>query len=219
LKGEAAQVREIVGRQLFKVNRKKTALIVIDLQNAFLEPGAAFEIPEGRKAIPNIERMVRGCRKAGTPVIWTQGENSPPYGGLILAKFPVIAKDRVLWNGNRSFDLYSEMLQPLPSEFRLVKRKYDAFYQTDLEMLLRNLGVDTVVITGVDTCICCESTARSAFFRDMKVVFVSDSTASYNRTYHELTLEIIRDNFGRVMTTNEFLGELKKPPAKVLKRK
>ena len=208
MSGEAEQVRQMTGKRLFDLGSCKSALIIIDMQNAFLEKGAAFEVPKGRDVIPNIEKLLTVFRNNGMPVVWTQSDHSPPYGGLILRKYPIIRDNKVLWKGEPSFQLYSGMLQPLNGEHRVVKHKYDAFYQTDLEMILRNLSVDTVIITGVDTCVCCESTAREAFFRDFNVSFVKDGTASYDDGYHSHTLKVIDDIFGRVMSTDEVLAEL-----------
>ena len=74
----------------FKILPHKTALLIIDMQNAFLEPGAVYETSRGRKMIPKIENLIRYCRAANMTVIWTQTEHSSPYGGLILKK---------CWNG------------------------------------------------------------------------------------------------------------------------
>jgi ureidoacrylate peracid hydrolase len=126
----------------------------------------------------------------------------------MLKKFPTIREDRELWKGEPSFDLYPEMVQPAPGEFRVVKHKYDAFWETDLDAILRNSGVDTVIVAGTATNICCESTARSAFFRDYQVVFVSDCTASFDQGMHDAALKTIDVFFGRVMTTDEALVEM-----------
>jgi nicotinamidase-related amidase len=209
MSGQEKQVREMTGERLFNLGSTKNALLIIDMQKAFLDEGAPFEVADGREIIGNIDKILSHCRRTGIPVIWTQSDHSAPYGGLILTKYSVVRNDKVLWKDHPSFQLYARMPQPLQSELRVVKHKYDAFYQTDLEMILRNLGVDTVMITGIDTCVCCESTARAAFFRDFNVAFVGDATASYSRENHNSTLRVIDDIFGRVMTTEKVLAELR----------
>jgi len=92
------------------------------------------------------------------------------------------------------------------------KHRYDAFYNTQLDTALRNVrgpnGVDTVIIIGTVTNICCESTARSAFMRDYKVAFVGDANGGLDQASHDATPGIIGKVFGRVMTTEELLGEM-----------
>jgi nicotinamidase-related amidase len=217
MSGQEKQVKETTGERLFNLRSTKNALLIIDMQRAFLDEGASFEVADGRGIISNIEKILTQCRREGIPVIWTQSDHSAPYGGLILSKYSVVRNDKILWKGHPSFDLYQRMPQPLQSELRVVKHKYDAFYQTDLEMILRNLGVDTVIISGIDTCVCCESTARAAFFRDFNVAFVGDATASYSREGHNATLRVINDIFGRVMTTEKVLVELGGPRPQIAK--
>jgi nicotinamidase-related amidase len=102
------------------------------------------------------------------------------------------------------------MLQPQegPFEYRIVKHKFDAFFETDLDAILRFHHVDTVIVTGTATNACCESTARSAFMRDYKVVFPSDANATFDEAMHRATLVNIDLLFGRVMTSDELLSEI-----------
>ena len=152
--------------------------------------------------------MIAFTREHGLPIVWTQSDHSAPHSGIMLQKFPTIREDRELWKGEPSFELYPDMVQPAPGEFRVVKHKYDAFWETDLDAILRNSGVDTVIVAGTATNVCCESTARSAFFRDYKVVFLSDCTASFDPGMHDAALKTIDLFFGRVMTTDEVLAEM-----------
>ncbi|MES0190119.1 cysteine hydrolase [Mesorhizobium sp. C264A] len=102
-------------------------------------------------------------------------------------------------------------LAPLPGDVVIKKHRYDAFHNTQLETVLRNIRgagrVDTVIIIGTVTSICCESTARSAFMRDYKVAFISDANGGLDEASHNATLDIIGKVFGRVMTVAE-LGNL-----------
>jgi biuret amidohydrolase len=198
------------GKSFFTIDPSRCALIVIDMQNAFVAEGAPFETPGAREMIPRLERLIGCARELQMPIVWTQSDHRPPYGGLMLHKFPAIANDRVLWQGEPSFDLYPEMIQPHegPFEHRIVKHKFDAFFETDLDAILRYHGADTVIITGTATNACCESTARSAFMRDYKVVFPSDSNATFDEAMHRATLVNIDLLFGRVLTTEELLAEI-----------
>ena len=203
-----------VGGAFFRINRKTSALLIIDMQNAFLEPGAMLEAPMGRDIIAGLAKLIAECRNLGVPVIWIRLDSSAPYGGLLLEKYPSLREQRVLFKGTHSFELFPDLPPPVENEFHIVKHKYDAFHRTDLDTLLRNIGADTVIITGVTTNCCCESTARSAFEHDYKVAFTSDGTAAFEKRLHEATLGTMRELFGRVLTIEEVISELGDSPDK-----
>ncbi|HEV2116089.1 MAG TPA: isochorismatase family cysteine hydrolase [Terriglobales bacterium] len=200
----------LTGKEFFTIDPARCALIVIDMQNAFVAKGAPFETPGAREMIPRLERLIRCARQLQMPIVWTQSDHRPPYGGLMLRKFPAIASQRVLWQGEPSFQMYPDMIQPRegPLEYRVVKHKFDAFFETDLDAILRYHRMDSVIITGTATNACCESTARSAFMRDYKVVFPSDANATFDEAMHQATLANIDLLFGRVLTTEELLAEI-----------
>ena len=197
------------GRDFFTVDPRETALIVIDMQNAFVAEGATFETPGARAMIPRLDSLIGFAREHGMPVIWTQSDHRPPFGGLMLRKFPPIAKG-VLWPGDSSFDFYPKV-KPRPGEreYCIVKHKFDAFFETPLDAILRNHGVRTLIVTGTATNACCESTARSAFMRDYQVAFPSDANATFDEAMHEATLRNIDLLFGRVMTAEQLLAEMR----------
>ncbi len=203
-------IRKMVsGREYFPLEPENAALLVIDMQNSFVAEGAWFEAPKGREIIPAINRLIDAARQHGIPVIWTQSDHSPPGGGLILERYPVIKQTRELWVGDESFDLYPDMVDPLEDEHRIVKHKYDAFHDTDLDTVLKNLRKDTVILTGVASEVCCESTARAAFFNEYKVVMVRDASAAFEPENHDATVDRIDALFGRAMTTEEVLAVVK----------
>ncbi|HSB76100.1 MAG TPA: isochorismatase family cysteine hydrolase [Terriglobales bacterium] len=207
--------QSLTGKDFFTIDAGRCALIVIDMQNAFVAKGAPFETPGARAMIPRLERLIGGARELQMPIVWTQSDHRPPYGGLMLRKFPAICCERVLWQGEASFQMYPEMIQPRegPLEYRIVKHKFDAFFETDLDAILRYHRIDTVIITGTATNACCESTARSAFMRDYKVAFPSDANATFDEAMHRATLVNIDLLFGRVLTTEELLAEMRAPAA------
>jgi len=179
------------GKNFFAIEPRRSALIVIDMQNAFVAEGAVFETPGARVMIPRLERLIKFARTYGIPIVWTQSDHRPPYGGQILRKFPAIAQGHILWQG-----------------YKIVKHKFDAFFETDLEAVLRYHQVDTVIITGTASNACCESTARSAFMRDYKVVFPSDLNATFDEAMHQATLRNIDLFFGRVVSSDELVAEM-----------
>jgi isochorismate hydrolase len=103
-----------------------------------------------------------------------------------------------------------DALHPLPQEPVLRKTQYSAFYETNLETILKKHKVTTVVITGVLTHLCCETTARDAFMRNYDVFFVSDATASDEEALHLASLATLSDGFATITTTNEVCAWTKK---------
>jgi ureidoacrylate peracid hydrolase len=185
----------VFGREFFEVDPRSTALIVIDMQNAFVAEGATYETPPARTMLPNLERIINFAREQDMPIIWTQSDHSAPFGGVMLKKFPTIREDK--------------LLPPKEGEYRVVKHKYDAFFETDLDSILRNNRIKTIIIVGTATNVCCESTARSGFFRDYQVAFPSDCNASFDDGMHQASLKTIDMFFGRVMTTEDLLDEMR----------
>src|SRR5471030_3007682 len=130
--------------------------------------------------MPNLERILGFGREHRLQIVWTQSDHSAPFSGIMLKKFPTIREDKYLWKGQPSFELYADMPAPIEGEYRVVKHKYDAFFETDLDSILRNLHIKTMIIVGTATNVCCESTARSGFFRDYQIAFPSDCNATFD---------------------------------------
>lgn len=193
--------------------REKSVLLVIDMQNDFLLEGALIEVPQAREILPRIEELIRICRETGVPVIYTVHMHHPDLvlNPLELKMWPDLEKGG-LRQGSKEAQICEE-IAPLPGEIIIKKRRFSAFYNTELDTVLRNIRgpnvVDTVIICGVVTNICCESTARDAFFRDYKVVFGSDINVAFAEDDHQATLRNIENVFGRVMDCTSVISALK----------
>lgn len=198
----------------WELNPDSTALLVIDMQNDFVREGAPMEVPMAREFLPNMQAIVQGCRDVGVPVIYSQHllQDSWDISPLETAYNPALKK-RGLRIGTSGAAVVEE-LKPEPQDYIIQKHRYDAFHNTQLENVLATVrglrGVDTVVVIGTVTNICCESTARSAFMRDYKVVMVSDANGGLDQASQEATLAIIARVFGRVVDTQTLLTELQK---------
>ncbi len=196
----------------WEFNREKAVLLVIDMQNDFVLEGATMEVPMAREYLPNMKRMIETCRENHIPVIYTRHVLYDQFlvSPLEVAYQPVLKREgmRDLTSG---IDIVEE-LAPLPEEIIISKHRYDAFYNTPLETVINNIRgmnqVDTVIIIGTVTSICCESTARSAFMRDYKVAFISDANGGLDEESHQATLSMIGKVFGRVFRTDEILKEI-----------
>lgn len=196
----------------WRLDRARTALLVIDMQRDFVEEGAIMEVPMARERIPEMQRILRHCRAGGVPVFFTRHVLSDRFdiSPLETTYIPRL-KTEGMREGTPGAEVIPE-LTPGADETVIVKHRYDAFYNTQLDTLLRNVRgpgvVDTVIVIGTVTNICCESTARSAFMRDYTVAFVSDANGGLDEASHAATLDIVGKVFGRVMTTDALLAEL-----------
>ncbi len=161
----------------FSIDPKKTALLVIDMQNAFLKPGAVIEVAAGRAMIPKLKELMRICGSRGIQVIFTKTVYHPD--GFDMGLLSEFITKKVLVAGTEDVELYSG-IEPQTGDIVFDKHRYDAFIGTDLDLVLSYKGIDTIMIGGVVTHMCCESTARSAHMRNYKVIFLSDGTAAYN---------------------------------------
>lgn len=206
-----SKMSEIDSRK-WALDSNKTALLVVDMQRDFVEEGAVMEVPMARSRIPAMRALVEKSRQHGIPVIFTRhllldAHNISP---LEVAYQPWL-QSAGMREGHPGSEIVPE-LAPEPDEIVIGKHRYDAFYNTRLETVIRNIGrrgsVDTLIITGTVTSVCCESTARSAFMRDFKVLFVSDATGGFDSRSQEATLESIRRVFGHVVSTEELLAAI-----------
>jgi len=195
------------------IGRARTALLVIDMQNDFVREGAILEVPKIRHQVPKIKRLIETCRKLGIPVIYTKQvyRADSKVKPLVLEMLSLLEKEG-LRDGTEGAEICDE-LKPEAEDIVVRKMGFSAFYNTDLESILRNIksrrSVDTLIICGTVTNICCESTARDAFERDYKVVFGSDITSAWTDEFQTLALKIIEYAFGRVMTCDEIINALK----------
>jgi len=195
------------GNEPWLFDRQRAALLVIDMQSDFVDEGAVMEVAMARHRIPVMRQVIELCRRAGVPVIYTQHVLNSHFD---ISPLETAYQPRLKAKGMREGSAGTEIvagLAPLPGEVVIKKHRYDAFHNTQLETVLRNIRgagqVDTVIIIGTVTSICCESTARSAFMRDFKVAFISDANGGLDEASHDATLSIIGKVFGRVMTAEE----------------
>jgi ureidoacrylate peracid hydrolase len=209
--------REIVERVVARRGRlhlfdaldpKRSALVVIDMQNAFVAPGAPIEVPAARAIVAPINRLAAELRRRGVPVIWVLHENRKDgrdWAGFFDA---FVAPGRraeaaaALAGGSEQQKLWPE-LEVRAEDVRVSKNRYSAFIRSDFEKMLRQRSIDTLLIAGTKTNVCCECTARDAMMLDYKVVLLSDCTAALSDEEHRATLENVIQQFGDVLSADE----------------
>lgn len=197
----------------------RTALVIIDMQELFCAPGGAAEVPGSRGIVEPINSLTAELRTLGVPVIWVLHANSQTAGRSDWELFfnYVVADDvrqrtleslapgrQQVWSG----------LTVDPTDTKVIKNRYSALISgsSGLERLLRSLDVDTLLVAGTKTNVCCEATARDAMMLDFKVVMVSDCCAALSEDEHRSALENIIQQFGDVMTGAEVLDRLHRKP-------
>lgn len=194
-----------------RLSGPKTALVVIDLQNAFMLPGMPVEVPAAREIVPNVNALATATRAAGGKVVWIKMclEGQSEAWRVFFDGDPRRATLSELTPGARGFELYAG-LDVQPEDAILNKRRFSAFIQgsSDVDRHLRSAGIDTVVIVGTLTNICCESSARDAMMLNYRLVFVSDANAALSDAEHNATLTSILRVFGDVASTNDVIALL-----------
>jgi len=183
---------------------EKSALMVVDMQDFFLDPQSPTFTCGGLAILPGVKRLIGAFREQGRPVIYTKHVHHPDHldSGIMGWWWQGMCVE-----GSPESEIHGE-IRPLPSEKVILKHRYSAFYNTDLETILRCLKIEDLVITGVMTNMCCESTARDAYYRDYRVFFLADGTGSINEEMHLASLLNLSFGFAFVTTTEKIIHDL-----------
>lgn len=160
-----------------KFEPEKAALLVLDMQEYFLDQQSHAFIPSAPAIITGIQQLIKAFSKSQRPIIFTRHYNDPETAGMMSVWWKDLINIK-----SESSRIYSRF--DTSKGIIINKQRYDAFWKTDLDDILEKNKVHQVVITGVMTNICCETTARSAFIRDYEVFFTIDGTATYSDDLH-----------------------------------
>ena len=199
-----------------RIEAARSALVVIDMQHAFVEPGAPSAVSTAREIVPNINRLASALRSRGGTVAWVQATYTregpgywplffdymvtPELSGRILGALTEGAPGHALW----------AELGVKPQDLRVRKNRYSAFFPgaCELPQLLRSRSIDTVLVAGTMTNVCCEASARDAMMDGFKTIVVSDANAARSDAEHVASLATILQFFGDVRTTSEVIALL-----------
>jgi nicotinamidase-related amidase len=198
----------------FAVVPRKLALINVDLQNVFVE-GFPVSSPDGPAVVERVNKLAAACRKAGVMVVHTahvtradgsnvgvMGEVIPPVREGMIAKgsFPAA---------------FHKDLKIEAGDIVLEKPRFGSFHGTDLELILRSRGIDSVIITGIATNVCAETTAREANVRDFRVFFLSDGTSTIDMNgvsrdvLQKATCTVLGFAFAQVLTVDQMIDKIR----------
>jgi len=180
-----------------RIDPKHAGLLVIDIQNYFhriIQP-----------VLGNILEVIQSCRQGNIPIIFTQhGHTDPASDGGLLGKW----WGQMIIAGTEDWKFLPE-IKIEPEDTVLPKKRYSAFFETDLETTLRSKGIQDLIISGVMTNLCCETTARDAFMRDYRVFFLIDGTATGRSELHLATLKNLGFGFAYLLTCEELIKMIK----------
>ena len=178
----------------------KPAILVIDMLNDFVH--GVLKVERAPRITPNIKRLLEHARRKGIPVIYTNDSHLPK----VDREFKVWPEHAVA--GSWGAEVIEE-LRPAEGDYIVRKRRYSAFYSTDLDLLLRELEVDTLILTGLVTDVCVQHTAADAFFRGYHIIVPRDCVDSLTEERHLSALEYMKNIYGcEVVSTDELLGRL-----------
>lgn len=173
----------------------KTALLVIDMQEYFRKMATPI--------LGRVKDIISHCRSLNVPVIFTRHVHQPKEDGGLLAYW----WGEVIVEGTEGAPIIKELA---PNEKVITKNRYSAFYKTELEEYLQSLKITDLIICGVMTNLCCETTARDAFVRDYKVFFLADGTCTSNDDLQLASLKNLACGFAHVVSCSEIIHLLNK---------
>ncbi|MGG6311022.1 cysteine hydrolase family protein [Paenibacillus macerans] len=184
-----------------KLLHSRSAVLVVDVQNDYCHPeGALAKVGNDVGAVsgmmPNLHRLLAAARRLGVPVIFIQTFHEEATDSEAWKDRSSGRSSEVCRTGTWGADFFE--VAPEPGEAVVNKHRYSAFVNTRLDSVLRSQKIETLIMTGVSTNVCVESTARDGFMLDYHIVLLSDACASYSRQAHEMTVENIAGYFGEV---------------------
>jgi len=202
--------------QKYHFNFSHNVVIVVDMQNDFChEDGAyhrndpqTFQVGGIKKMIPRLQFFLSEMRKKEVPIVFCKYliDDEARDAGIYVKARPFILKEglrRNSWGGEIVDGLKSKK-----NDFIIEKSRFTAFYNTNMEIVLKSLKAETLFFTGVATNVCVESSIRDAFFRDYQCVLVEDCCKAWNEEFHLATIRNVIHGFGMVMTADEALDAL-----------
>jgi ureidoacrylate peracid hydrolase len=200
----------------YKFDFSHPVAVVVDMQNDFCSQDGAYhrndpqtyQVDAVKEMIPRLQYFLKEIRNKEVPIVFVKTfiDDQGRDAGIYVKARPFILKEglrRNVWGG----EIIDE-LKPSKDDFIVEKTRYSAFYNTNMEVVLRSLKGETLFFTGVATNVCVESSIRDAFFRDYQCILVEDCCKAWNEESHQAAIRNIIHGFGMVMAAEEVLDEL-----------
>lgn len=196
------------------IDPRKSAVLILDMQNDFCSPDGAFaqrglDISQARAIIPTINKVMSGARMAGIPIIVIRNRRGPTTRWAALENVSRLRYGSnwipMFVEGTWGAELVDD-LDTAPGDILLDKNRYGSFTGTNLDIILHNFGVENLVVTGGATNVCVDSTVREGFMLGYNIVLVEDACAATSQAFHDGTLATTRLWFGRVEKAKDVLA-------------
>jgi len=203
----------MVPKDNWKIDLNKTAVVTIDIVRTFLDRGAPMETPGSREFVPKLNELTGICRDLGIPIIHVAHSNRADLSdmGLLQEVRPRKTESELELLGDRKGPEFYEGLNVSKSDYIVNKIRYSAFIQgsSHIEQLLRGLGRDSIILSGVLTDVCSATTTQDAMMLGFKVFFVADLNTTMTLERQKVALEVLDKHFAKVMTFEAVMDELK----------
>ena len=194
--------------------KELSALLIVDMQNAFIHKDGSLskmglDVSRSSIVIEPIKKLKEEFKRQSRPIIFIQHTHRPDRtdGGMVAKVFPPILDFGHCFDGSWDAEI-TEELKPESDDYIVKKHRYSAFYNTQLEEVLRGLGIQQLVVTGIATNICVESTIRDAFYRDYNVFVPREATASFTEEAEKGAFGNFEFAFARVTTVEDMVEKL-----------
>lgn len=199
----------------FQTDPRRTALLNVDLQNVFVE-GYPVSAPDGLKVVERVNRLIATCRAREMMIVHTAHVTRPDGSNVgVMGEIIPPVREGMISSGSHAAALHP-LLDVQPSDIRIDKPRFGAFHATDLELILRSHSIDTLIISGIATNVCAETTAREANARDFRVLFLSDGTATFDMNgvssaeLQRATCTTLGFAFAEIVTVDETIARLER---------
>ena len=192
--------------------------MIIDMQNGFVSKGGSYDlmglnVSKYSEVVPTLKRLLEFCRKIKIPIFYSQAVREESGIDLLTRSHRILPKSReerikrrpICIRGSWDAEIVDE-LKPSLDDHVVIKRRDSVFQDTEVEVWLRSLGIDSIIFSGIDTSICVESSLRDAFNHGYDIVLISDATASNNLDHYNSTLDNIRNYYGLVMNIDKLIS-------------
>jgi len=188
----------------------RTAFLIIDMQKDFCLPGAPFEVTGAMNVVPNIQRALNACRSYKIPIIHVFRYYRADGSDVERTRYNEFIKvGGGCVQGTKGAEILDE-LKPIEREYLIIKKRWSAFFQTELDCLLKRLGVEQIVVTGVQTPNCIRGTVWDANSLDYEVIVLTDSTGAKTAEIHNANLTDMVNIGIKLMTSDEYINSLPK---------
>lgn len=188
-----------------KINLKKSCLLIIDMEYGFIDKNSPLFVKNGPKIVKNIKKILENFRNKNLPIIFVKREHRDSGVDIDKVRLEVFKKSNGLITENDKSSEIIKDLKPLKNEIVVIKRRWSAFFGTELEILLKRLKIENLIVTGVQTPNCIRATVYDALSLDYDVIVISDATASSSKKIQKYNLSDMENIGVKLLSTEEII--------------